>query len=206
MTYDLGSDFALSPQDLCTLPFVEKLIDAGVASLKIEGRGRSPEYVGATTRAYREVVDAYCTQRGRDGFDAHYAALKDFHLERIKRVYNRGFSSGFYMGAPLDSWTKGKGSLATAHKVYAGLVTNYYRKTGAAEVCIHGCDVHTGDSIYFLGDTTGAVELTVESIQVDRVTVDVARQGMTVAIKTGIKVRRNDKLYVVVEHGSSAAE
>jgi len=199
LAFDLGRDYVLSPQDLCTLPFLEQLIEAGVASLKIEGRGRSPEYVGIVTRAYREVSDCYIAWRHEDGFAARFASVKDMHLERMRRVYNRGFSNGFYMGKPLDAWTRGDGSLATRRKEYAGLVVNYYREAGAAEVCIQGCDVHCGDTVYIIGDTTGVVEQQVESMQVEHVPVTVASKGMRVAIRTAVKVRRQDKLYVVVQ-------
>lgn len=198
LVFDLGPDYVMSPQDLCTLPFLEQLIEAGVASLKIEGRGRSPEYVGIVTRAYREVADCYIACRHEDGFAARFAQLKETHLERMRRVYNRGFSNGFYMGRPLDDWTCGDSSLATRRKEYAGLVVNYYNQTGAAEVQIHGCDVHCGDTVYFIGDTTGAVEQKVGSMQVEHEPVTVARKGMHVAIRTEVKVRRQDKLYVVV--------
>ncbi len=198
MTYDLGTAFAMSPQDLCTLPFLEALIDEGVAALKIEGRGRSPEYVGFATQAYREVATSYVKERGSTGFEDRYEALKQRHLHRLQQVYNRGFSNGFYMGKPMSDWTTAKGSVATARKEYIGLVVNYYRQPGTAEVCIHGCDVRGGDRIYVIGNTTGALETTVESIQRDHEPVEVARKGMTVAIKISGKVRRNDKLYLIV--------
>ena len=199
MAFELGPDYVMSPQDLCTLPFLEQLIEAGVASLKIEGRGRSPEYVGIVTRAYREVAACYLASRREDGFAARYARLKALHLERMRGVYNRGFSSGFYMGKPLDAWTRGNGSLATRRKTYAGLVTNYYRQLGVAEVHLQGGDVQVGDTVYFIGDTTGALEQRVDSMQVEHEPVTVARKGMHVAIRTTGKVRRNDKLYVVEE-------
>ncbi len=203
MAFELGPDYVMSPQDLCTLPFLEQLIEAGVASLKIEGRGRSPEYVGIVTRAYREVADCYLVHRHEEDFAARFARLKAMHLERMQRVYNRGFSSGFYMGRPLDAWTRGDGSLATRRKEYAGLVVNYFPQVGAAEVQLHGGDVHVGDTVYFIGDTTGAVEQQVESMQVEHEPVTVARKGMHVAIRTDVKVRRNDKLYVVVATGDA---
>jgi putative protease len=201
MAFDLGPDYVMSPQDLCTLPFLEQLIEAGVSSLKIEGRGRSPEYVGIVTRAYREVAEYYVSHRQEDGFAERFATLKMMHLERMQRVYNRGFSNGFYMGKPLDAWTRSDGSLATRRKQYAGLVVNYYHQAGAAEVQLHGCDVQVGDTVYFIGDTTGAVEQKVESMQVEHEPVSVARKGMHVAIRTNVKVRRQDKLYVVVATG-----
>jgi putative protease len=199
LAFSLGPDYVMSPQDLCTLPFLEQLIDVGIASLKIEGRGRSPEYVGIVTCAYREVADRYCEESNADDFETRYAALKAYHMDRMRRVYNRGFSDGFYMGKPLSAWTRGNGSLATRRKEYAGLVTNYYSRAGVAEVLLQGADIHIGDTVYFIGDTTGAFEQTVESMQVEHQSVSVACKGTAVAIQTSAKVRRNDKLYIVVD-------
>jgi len=201
--FDLGTHHVMSPKDLCTLPFVERLLDAGIVSLKIEGRNRSPEYVSAATRAYREVVGAYLGQEGDDAAEA-LTALKQTHLERINRVYHRGYSSGHFMGQPIDAWTESGHSQASTRKAYVGVVTNYYARPGVAEVRIQDSAISLGDSVLFLGPTTGIVEQVLESMQVDHGAVDQASKGMDVAIKTPEPVRRNDKLYVVVEQKSES--
>jgi putative protease len=197
-SFDLGDHYVMSPKDLCTLPFIEKLVDAGIASFKIEGRNRSPEYVSVVTRAYREVVDAYVSNHGRPGAETHLAGLKKEHLERIDRVYHRGYSSGHYLGKPIKAWTESGGSQASARKAYVGIVTNYYAKVGVAEVRVQDQTVSVGDEVLFMGPTTGVVEQTVGSMQVEHQTVVEVSKGMMVAIKTKEPVRRNDKLYVVV--------
>jgi putative protease len=196
--FDLGAHHVMSPKDLCTLPFVERLVDAGIVSLKIEGRNRSPEYVSAVTRAYREVVDAYIEQ-GSDKDVAALQALKDEHQARIERVYHRGYASGHFMGQPIDAWTKSGGSQASAKKAYVGLVTNYYGRMGVAEVLIQDHTIACGDTVMFQGPTTGVVEIQIESMQVDHADVSEGSKGQAVAIKVGSRVRRNDKLYVIVD-------
>lgn len=197
--FDLGDHYVMSPKDLCTLPFVEKLIDAGIASLKIEGRNRSPEYVGAVTRAYREVVDAYMMQRSEPDFAETFAALKQEHVASIDRVFHRGYSSGFFMGQPMDAWTKSGGSQASTRKFYVGLVTNYFAHIGVAEVKVVDNGIKVGDSTIFTGNKTGALEQKIESMQVERESVNAVEKGTLVAIKVDEPVRRNDKMYVVRE-------
>ena len=200
-TFDLGTHHVMSPKDLCTLPFVERLIDAGIVSLKIEGRNRSPEYVSTVTRAYREVVDAYVSGNPeKPEFADGFAALKQEHLARIDRVYHRGYSSGFFMGKPVDAWTLSGNSQATAHKAYVGLVTNYYSRVGVAEVRVQDHTICNGDTVMFQGPTTGVVEQVVESMQVEHADVSEVDKGMSVAIKVAEPVRRNDKLYVIIEN------
>lgn len=196
--FDLGTHHVMSPKDLCTLPFVEKLIDAGIVSLKIEGRNRSPEYVSTATRAYREVVDAYLGRAGDPASGEALATLKKGHLERLDRVYHRGYSSGHFMGKPIDAWTESGHSQASTRKAYVGIVTNYYARPGVAEVRVLDTCVALGDSVLFLGPTTGVVEQTLESMQVEHEAVSEVSKGMDVAIKTCEPVRRNDKLYVIV--------
>jgi len=193
----LGNKYILSPQDLCTLPFLEKLLDAGAGSLKIEGRSRSPEYVATVTAAYRRAVDFYWDHRGSREFGRQFADLKQELLEGLSRVYNRGFSSGFYMGKPADQWHDVEGSIATTRKEYAGVVTNFYKKHGAAEIRVESNEFAQGDEIMFQGLTTGILSQRVESIEINRLRVDRAAKGTSVAVKTGRQVRRGDKVYVI---------
>jgi putative protease len=197
--FALGNHYVMSPKDLCVLPFVEKLLAAGIVSLKIEGRNRSPEYVGAVTRAYREVVDFWHNHRDEPGFAEQFPDLKASHLAQIDRVFHRGYSNGFYMGQPVDAWAESGGSQASTRKVYVGLVTNYYARPGVAEIQVQDNPVALGDEIIFVGAKTGALEQSAGSIQVDHKPVDAVERGALVAIKTELPVRRGDKLYKVID-------
>ena len=193
----IGNHYILSPKDLCVLPFIEKLIEAGASSFKIEGRSRSPEYVATVTGAYRRAVDFYCDHRGEPDFKPRFEALKHELLGELARVYNRGFSSGFYLGRPIDQWHDVEGSIATTRKEYAGSVTNFYKKHGAAEIRVESNEFAPGDEIMFQGATTGVFSQTVEAIEINRMRVDRARKGASVAVKTDRQVRRGDKVYVI---------
>jgi putative protease len=193
----LGNNYILSPQDLCVLPFIEKLIDAGAASFKIEGRTRSPEYVFTVTAAYRRAVDFYAGHRREPDFKPRFDALKKELMEDLARVYNRGFSPGFYLGKPIDQWHGVEGSIATTRKEYCGVVTNYYKQHGAAEIRVESTGFAPGDEVMFQGPTTGIVSQKVESIEIDRGRVERALKGTSVALKTSSLVRRGDKVYVI---------
>jgi U32 family peptidase len=193
----LGNKYILSPKDLCVLPFIEKLIDAGAASFKIEGRSRSPEYVATVTTAYRRAVDFYAEHRREADFKPRFAALKHELMEELARVYNRGFSTGFYLGKPIDQWHEVEGSLATTRKEYCGMVTNFYKQHGAAEIRVESNEFAPGDEIMFQGATTGVFSQKVESIEIHRMQVDRACKGSLVAVKADRPVRRGDKAYVI---------
>ena len=195
--FALGSDYVMSPQDLCTLPFVEKLLETGIRSLKIEGRNRSPEYTATVTRAYRSVVDFYLQHKDDPGFAGAFELEKAGQLKRLQRVFHRGLSNGFFMGRPMEAWTESGGSQATVRKFYVGPVTNYYARVGAAEVLVQDNAVRCGDEGIFIGPTTGVLEQLIESMQIEHAAVEQADKGMLVAIKTAAPVRRGDKLYVV---------
>ena len=193
----LENNFILSPKDLCTLPFIEKLLAAGVASLKIEGRNRSPEYVAIATAAYRSAVDFYFDHRSAGDFKPRFDELKKELLKNLARVYNRGFSSGFYMGKPIDQWHATESGTATTRKEYAGVVTNFYKQHGAAEILVESNEFAPGDEIMFQGATTGVFSQTVKSIEIHRMKVGRACKGALVAVKTDRPVRRGDKVYVI---------
>jgi U32 family peptidase len=193
----LGNKYILSPKDLCVLPFIERLIEAGAASFKIEGRSRSPEYVATVTGAYRRAVDFYADYRHEPDFKLRFDLLKNELMEALARVYNRGFSSGFYLGRPIDQWHEVEGSIATTRKEYSGLVTNFYKQHGVAEIRIESNEFVPGDEIMFQGATTGVYSQKVEAIEINRTRVDRARKGTSVAVKTGRLVRRGDKVYVI---------
>lgn len=195
--FNVGHDYILSPKDLCTIPFIEKLIEAGVASFKIEGRNRSPEYVKVVTEAYRRAIDYYSANKGKRGFAKDFEAVKKELVNDLKKVYNRGFSSGFYMGKPIEEWTDAYGSKATTRKEYAGVVKNYFRKSGVAEIKVESNEFEVGDEIMFQGPTTGVVSQKVDSIEVHHKKVKKAVKGKPVAVKTNELVRVNDKVYVI---------
>lgn len=197
LSFRLGSSCILSPQDLCTLPFIEELIDAGVAALKIEGRNRSPEYVAAVTRAYRQAIDAWCAGSRTPDFARAFAELKTGLMGTLERVYNRGSSAGFYLGRPLDDWTAASGSRATVRKHYCGRVLKYFRKAGAAEIRVESTGFKTGDELLIQGPVTGSLTQPADSIEIDCCKITHARKGSLVALETEQPVRRNDKVYVV---------
>ncbi len=202
--FALGNNYILSPKDLCTLPFIEKLLDAGVSSLKIEGRNRSPEYVAIATAAYRRAVDFYFDHRGASDFKTRFDELKKELMEKLARVYNRGFSSGFYMGKPIEQWHETEGGTATTRKEYCGMVTNFYKQHGAAEIRVESNEFAPGDEIMFQGATTGVFSQKVESIEIDRIPVDRGCKGSLVAVKADRQVRRGDKVYVIKNQKSGA--
>jgi putative protease len=136
---ELGEDYVMSPKDLCTIDFIEKIIDSGVDCLKIEGRNRSPEYVAVVTKSYRTIIDFICSNQKRDKkFKEQLAKLKDDLSLKLETVYHRGSSTGFFLGKPINEWTKTPGSQATQKKVYIGKVLNYFKKIGVAEIILHG--------------------------------------------------------------------
>ncbi|MCW8796242.1 MAG: U32 family peptidase [Chlorobium sp.] len=194
---DLGTDTVMSPEDLCTITFIDKLIDAGITGFKIEGRNRSPEYVHTTTKCYRKAID-YTLEHGHEKqFRRHFEALAEELTTELQKVYNRGFSHGFYLGVPVDSWTQQYGSLATEKKVYAGTVQKYYPKAKVAEILIHTRGIHSEEKLSIQGTTTGLVILNVQSMRVDDQPALSASKGDIVTIPCGQKVRKNDKVYVL---------
>jgi putative protease len=193
----VGRGYVLSPRDLCTLPFIEKLLAAGVSSLKIEGRGRSPEYVGTVTRCYRRAVDFYAENRGKKGWRAALAALKQDLLHDLSRVYNRGFSSGFFLGRPLEQWAEGPGSHAAVRKEYAGVVLRYYPRAGVAEVRVESSDIVAGNEIMVQGRITGTFSQIAGSLEMDHRAIVRAARGSVVALKTERPARKHDRVYVL---------
>ncbi len=189
----------LSPLDLCTLPFIEKLLQSPISSLKIEGRNRSPEYVSIATSAYRRAVDFYFDSRGKPVFDKSFKKLKASLMQELDRVYNRGFSSGFFLGKPVNQWTEVPGNHSPFRKEYIGIVTNYFKKHNAAEITVESRGFSTGEELMFQGTTTGVFTQKADSIEIDCVKVEKARKGSKVSLKTDRVVRRKDKLYAVVE-------
>ncbi|MFP4368652.1 MAG: peptidase U32 family protein [Candidatus Kapaibacterium sp.] len=188
---DISNENIMSPKDLCTLGFLDKILDTGVKVLKIEGRGRSPEYVKTVTRAYREAVDAIRKGSYNDEKIAHWT-------EQLKAVFNRGFWDGYYLGRKLGEWTGKYGSNATKKKEYVGKATNYYQKIGVGEFLIESGEISEGDELLIIGPTTGVVEGKAHGITVGHKEGTVAVKGDTVTFKTNELIRRSDKLYRLI--------
>ncbi len=193
----VDNKYIMSPKDLCTIEFMDKIIDAGVTVFKIEGRARSAEYVKRTVSCYRRAADAVC----EGSYTPEFAAsLK----EELAEVFNRGFWDGYYMGARLGEWSDVYGSRATRKKVYSGKVTNWFGKIGVAEILIESASLKTGDRILIMGPTTGVVEMTVPEIRVDLKPVDEAGKGCLCSVPVDAsllescegRLRRSDKVYV----------
>ena len=186
----IGNNFVMSPKDLCTINFVDKLIDAGIDSFKIEGRVKPPEYVKVTVGAYKKAIDAV--------FDKSYTPKLAKELESdLKKVFNRDFSSGFYMGAPINEFTDTYGGKTKTKKVYVGFVKNFYSKVDVAEIKLESSQLKVGDKLMIQGPTTGVVESIVESLQINHRDVKHAEKGKSVAVKLTCKVRPNDKVFIM---------
>jgi putative protease len=195
--WTLGKDYILSPKDLCTLPFLEKLIAAGVDSLKIEGRIRGPEYGSTVVSAYRRALDFYAENRGKRGWLKRFAELKTELLASVERVYNRGFSSGFYCGKPIGQWSARPQNASSMKKRFVGTVVNYFKKATVAEIAVQDAPFALGDELFIEGNTTGFFRQKVESLQIDSQPVAEAPAGVHVALRVAEPVRRGDKLYIM---------
>jgi putative protease len=187
----VDNKYIMSPKDLCTMPFIDKIIDAGVRVLKIEGRGRSADYVKTVTQCYREAADAVL----ENNFTTEKA---EEWMNRLSKVYNRGFWDGYYLGRKTGEWTEGYGSSATHKKVYIGKVTNFFTRVGAAEIKIETGDLTVGDEYVIMGPTTGVCEGIATEMRLNLIPAPVAQKGSVCSMIVPIPVRRNDKLYKVV--------
>jgi len=189
---ELDNEYIMSPKDLKTIHFLNKILDSGVTVLKIEGRARAPEYVKTVVECYHEAVDAY--------FDNDFTdeRIADWD-NRLASVFNRGFWNGYYLGQRLGEWSHNYGSAATTRKVYIGKSLNYFSNIGIAEFKIETRELKKGDRILIIGPTSGVIETTVEEIRIDLQSVDVAPKGSRCSIPVKAKVRRADKLYISVD-------
>ena len=185
---NIDNQYIMSPKDLCTIEFMDKMVKAGVKVFKIEGRARSAEYVKRCAACYREAADAVC-----DGtFTPELgAALK----ARLAEVFNRGFWDGYYQGAFLGEWSDVYGSQATRRKVYVGKVTNWFDRIGVAEITVESAPLKMGDRVMIIGRTTGVEELTVEDMRVEFEPAAEAPKGVRCSLAVPHKVHRGDKVY-----------
>ena len=188
---EVDNKYIMSPKDLKTIHFMNKMMDAGVRVFKIEGRARGPEYVKTVVSCYREAIEAYLS----GSFSQEKIEKWD---TRLAKVFNRGFWDGYYLGQRLGEWSAAYGSKATHKKVYIGKCTNYFQKIGVAEFLIEAQGLDVNDEILVTGETTGAYEDVVNEVRVDLNPVNHVDKGVYCSIKTKEIVRRNDKLYKIV--------
>ena len=189
---ELDNEYMMSPKDLCTLDFLDQVIDTGAKVLKIEGRGRAPEYVATVIRTYREAIDAY--------YAGTYTKEKvAVWMEALATVYNRGFWGGYYLGQKLGEWSGAPGSQATQKKVYTGKAMHFFPKTSISEFKIEAFDIKRGDKLLITGPTTGVQELVLEDMYVNDVLADNAKKGDSCTFFTDFRTRPSDKLYKIVK-------
>jgi putative protease len=190
MELEIDNEYIMSPKDLMTVDFLDRIKDAGVSILKIEGRARSADYVAVTTRVYREAIDAL--------HDGTYSVEKIRNwVERLSHVYNRGFWDGYYLGRKLGEWTP-PGNQAKTKKIFLGRGNKYYAKAGVAEFRIENFDISVGDKIMIIGPTTGVIEWKIKEMYVNDQPGNRAAKGDIMAIKIDKKIRPSDKLFKLV--------
>jgi U32 family peptidase len=185
---EIDNEYIMSPKDLCTIGFLDKLIGAGVRVLKIEGRARSAEYVREVSSCYNEAVEAIT-------HDTFSKEKTEKWRTRLATVFNRGFWDGYYLGQKMGDWNTNYGSSATKRKVYLGKITNYFTKLNVAEIKLENGDLTSGDVLLITGPTTGVIEYTVVEIRVDLKVTEKALKGELCSIKTADYLRRSDKVY-----------
>ena len=190
---DVENEYIMSPKDLCTIGFIDKILAAGVEVLKIEGRARPPEYVKLVTEVYHEAVKA--VEEG--SFSAEKA---EKWKERLSEVFNRGFWDGYYLGQRLGEWNNMHGSKAKYHKEFVGTVNNFFSCLSVAEIYINSGKISVGERVLIIGPTTGTIDMTISEIRFDDRKSDTAVKGDVISIPVPEKVRRSDKLYVLVEN------
>lgn len=188
---DIDNQYIMSPKDLKTIHFLNKMIDAGVRVFKIEGRARGAEYVKTVVSCYKEAIESYLN----DSFTEE--KIKEWDI-RLSKVFNRGFWNGYYLGQRLGEWSNHYGSQATQKKIYVAKCTNYFKKIGVAEFLLEAQNLQVGNDILITGETTGAYEDTVTELRVDLKPVEKVEKGTFFSIKTKETIRRNDKLFKLI--------
>ncbi len=191
---EIDNKYIMSPKDLMTIPILDRLLDAGVSVLKIEGRGRSAEYVKTVTRTYHDAVEAWAN-------DDYSRENVEKWTEQLRTVYNRGFWGGYYLGEKMGEWSEKYGSQATTRKVYIGKVMNFFSKLNVAEIKVETNSLSIEDNILVIGPTTGAYESLVKELRVDDNIVEQAIKGENCSIPVEQTLRRGDKVYIVVSAG-----
>lgn len=189
--FEVDNEYIMSASDLCTIDFIDKVIASGVSVLKIEGRGRSADYVYTTTQCYREAIDAF--------FDGSFSPEKvENWKSRLSTVFNRGFWDGYYLGRKMGEWSDNPGSKATKRKVYLGKGMKFYENAGIGEFLMEAQSVKLGDELIITGPTTGVIETTLTELRVDNKPVEMAKRGASITFPVAEKIRPSDKLYKLV--------
>jgi len=189
---ELDNEYMMSPKDLCTIDILDQVIASGIQVLKIEGRGRAPEYVATVIKTYREAIDAYYLET--------YSKEKvSLWMDALNTVYNRGFWSGYYLGQKLGEWSNHNGSEATQKKIYIGKGTHYFPEAGVAEFKIEAYDIKKGDKILITGPSTGVEEVVIEDMFVNDLPFEKAKKGDNITLKLPFRVRMSDKLYKIIQ-------
>lgn len=196
---EVDNEYIMSPKDLKTIHFLNKVLDAGVSVLKIEGRARAPEYVKTVTKCYHEAVDAYLSGSFTE------EKINDWD-NRLNSVFNRGFWGGYFLGKKLGEWSHKYGSRATHKKVYVGKCTNYFSNLKVAEFLMETGELSVNDDILIIGPTTGVIELKVPEIRVDLKAVPTTSKAQQFSLPVDDFIRRNDKLYKLVESVDDSIE
>ena len=190
---EIDNKYVMSPKDLKTVRFIDRMMKSGVRVFKIEGRARGPEYVYTVVKCYKEaiqsVIDGTFTEEKKDKWD-----------EKLATVFNRGFWDGYYLGQKLGEWNKNYGSCATEKKVYVGKGVKYFSKLGVAEFAIEAADIKKGDKLLITGPTTGVVYMTADEIRYDLKPVEEALKGQRVSMPVPAKVRPSDKLFKLIRN------
>ncbi|QKX07067.1 U32 family peptidase [Aquimarina sp. TRL1] len=190
---ELDNEYMMSPKDLCTIDFLDQVIDTGIKVLKIEGRGRAPEYVAQVIATYREAIDAY--------YEGHFTKAKvSIWMDSLRKVYNRGFWSGYYLGQKLGEWSNIDGSKAIQKKVYIGKGQHYFPKNKIGEFKIEAYDLTIGDTLLITGPTTGVKEFTLTEMLVNDEPHQTAKKGDSCTIPLDFRIRLSDKLYKIVKN------
>ena len=188
---EIDNEYIMSPKDLCTIDFLDQVAEAGISVLKIEGRGRAPEYVAKVIKCYRDAIDSIAN--GTYDKDKVIGWMKE-----LEKVYNRGFWNGYYLGQKLGEWSKESGSHATQKKVYVGKGMHFFPKANIGEFLIEAYDIAVGDTILITGPTTGAQEMIIEEMYVNDEQGTEATKGDSVTLPMNFRIRPSDKLYKIV--------
>jgi len=188
----VDNQYIMSPKDLKTIHFLNKMSDAGVRVFKIEGRARGPEYVKTVVECYKEAIQSYC----EDSFSNE--KIEDWN-RRLEKVFNRGFWDGYYLGQRLGEWSNQYGNRATEKKIYVGKVIKYFSKSGVAEFLVETQSLQAGNKVLVTGPTTGALIFEAEDIRLELMQTDRVQKGDRFSLKTPAKVRPSDKLYKLAD-------
>lgn len=190
--FEIDNEYIMSAKDLCTIGFIDQILNAGVTVLKIEGRGRAADYVHTVTKCYREAIDSY--------YEGTYTAHKvNEWMKKLETVFNRGFWDGYYLGKKMGEWHNESGSNSTKRKIYVAKGSHYYEKSKIGEFVLEAQYLSVGDEYMITGPTTGYIEGKVEELRVDEKNVDRVNRGETFTLPILQKIRASDKLYKLVD-------